>query len=257
MLLLRFAVVLAVSFLAFPLSAQDSPRREPQAVALLARSHAAMGGANLPAIRDTEFEADIVSSRPGSVSSIAVTVKTLGTNSLRIESNSSAGPSVFVVNNQRASARAGSGEIQFLSRASVANGGITQIPVLSVLSRWNEAGASLEYVGLEKLDGTEAHHVRLTPPLAADFPKELQSPCEVYIDVQSLLVLKLVYLVRPPKNLKVSVPVEVVYSDYRAASGLVIPFQMKYTMRGQQLRQYRIKSFSVNQGAQPADFELR
>jgi hypothetical protein len=139
----------------------------------------------------------------------------------------------------------------------VAGAGITHIPLLSILSDWNDPTMSLEHIGLEKLGDTPVHHVRITPPKEDGAPKELESPCDIFLDQQSFLPLRLIYLTRPPANLRVSAPVEVIYSDYRAVAGIAVPHQVRYTVRGQFLREYRVTSFAVNRGAQASDFELR
>ena len=236
---------------------QQLSRRDLQALVILQTSFAAMGGGNLVAIRDTEILAQVTAPRDDGMAMSAVKMWTLGTRNLRIESTSADGPAVLVVNEQAASMKAGGEAAQFIPRRSVANGGITHIPLLSILSDWSDPSTQLEYVGIEKLGNSPVHHVRITQPVPADVPKEVESPCEIFIDSQSLLVVKLVYLMRPPENLRISVPVEVTYSDYRPTAGIAVPFQIRYTLRGQLLRQYQVTSFAVNRGAQASDFDVK
>ena len=116
----------------------------------------------------------------------------------------------------------------------------------------------LEYIGQESLNERSVHHVRLRNLREPeDAFNDLTADIDVYIDATTLLVTKLVYPIRPAVNLKLSEPVEVTYSDYRAASGLAIPFHVTYAVRGRVFREYRVTEFSVNRGAQDSDFEVR
>ena len=88
---LPFSLIL---LLAAPhLGAQQALQRDPQAATLLARSFAAMGGANLPAIQDTQATAQVTAMQDGTPATSATTFKTLGTRMLRIESDTPAGRS--------------------------------------------------------------------------------------------------------------------------------------------------------------------
>jgi hypothetical protein len=52
-------------------------------------------------------------------------------------------------------------------------------------------------------------------------------------------------------------PIEIHYDDYRNVAGILIPFHVTYFVRGQVRCEYQIQFFTMNQGAQPTDFELR
>jgi len=61
-----------------------------------------MGGANLAAIRDTEIHAQITVPKTNGPVTSSVTIRTMGTRSLRVEGTYADGPGVFTVNDQGA-----------------------------------------------------------------------------------------------------------------------------------------------------------
>ena len=249
---IMFILVLSLVFCS-TLIAQQSPPRDPQAVAILQRSFVAMGGANLAAIRGTEIQAQVAVPKDGGISVSPATIKTLGFQNFRFES----GTSLFIANDQAASIQTGAETPQSLSRRSIGKAGITHLPLLSILADWNEPTMRAEYIGIVKLGNATAHQVRLTPSVSADIPKELESPCEIFIDPQSLLVIKLIYLLRAPGNLRFSAPMEVFYSDYRTFGGIAVPFVVTYKFRGQLTQEYRVTSVSFHHGLQVSDFQPR
>lgn len=253
MLLLRFVVVLAVSFLAFPISAQDSPQRDPQAVALLARSHAAMGGAALSGVSDTRAEITIRSHTGGAIVESTAVLKTLGRKAWRMEGSGAGGNSATVINGDRGSSNA-NGEAQEFPVIAVAEAGNWRIPWLSIIGDWNEPDIEATYVGLEE-NGT-VHRVRLQRKPANGFA-EVYGPCDVLIDAQTGLPLKLTFSMHPPENLLVDVPVEVDYSEYRQIHGLLIPVRIRFHIGRTLASETVVNQFSLNVGASPAEFEVR
>ncbi|SRR6266566_3858336 len=215
------------------------------------------GAAGLSAIHDTLIQAQVTVPRKDGPVTTGVTIRTMGTSSLRVEASPADGPSILTLNNQQAWLKVGTDPAEYIPRVAIASAGITYVPLLSILANWSDPGMRVEYIGLEKLGISTAHHVRLTPPLEDDLPPELESPCDIFIDPLSFLVLKLIYVIRPPASLVNKVSLEIAYSDYRAVSGILIPYRLTHTINGQLARDYRVTSFSVNLGAQPGDFEVR
>lgn len=238
-------------------SNSPAPQRDPQAVSAIQDSLRAMGAASLAAIQDTEIQAQVSSPNGDASVTSTVTLRTLGTRFLRVDASSADGTAVSTMNDTEAWMKVGTGDAEFVPLQSIGAGGITQVPLLSILSDWNLPGMRIGYVGLEKLDTSTVHHVRVTPALEDGLPRELESPCEIYIDQQSLFVLKLIYPVRPPADLKQIVLMEVGYQDYKVVSGIVVPHRIAYTIHGQLIEEYKISSFTVNRGIQKSEFALR
>lgn len=239
-------------------SQSSPPKRDPQALALLAGMHAAMGGPAAAQLRDTETQAQVTTpGLAGTSTTSSVTIRTLGLGSIRSERTTAQGLAVFTATASSSATQDSTGSVQQVSRSSLGNAGISHIPALSILAGWMNASMRAEYLGLETLGSASVHHIRITPALPPETPKELESPCEIYVDAQSFLVAKLVYLVRRPENLRKTMPIEVTYSDYRNVAGIAIPFRVQYGQQGSVLSDYAVTSVSFNRGVAASQFELR
>jgi len=238
--------------------AQDPPRRDPQALLLLQQSFLVLGRPNLDVIRDTRSAVQGATlGQQGRVPFSAV-ITTLGSKTMRIDANTADGSSVVVANETTASIRRGSEQVQRVPRASVTNGGFTHLPLLSVVAEWVQPKVTLEYLGLEALEGAPAHHIRIRSPWpGTEGPAEDPPPCEVYLDAKTLLPIQLVYPTHSATDHRISEPVTVTYRDYRAVSGLAIPHTVSQSIRGQVVSEFRVINFSVNQGIALSQFELR
>jgi hypothetical protein len=234
-----------------------APQRDPQALTLLAQSTAAMGGRTLAAINDTRttLQATTYSSGAATVSTEIRT--TLGTTNLRVDWTDDDGAHSFAMDSQSASAKDGSDPARFVSRKALSDGGISHLPLLSILADWSNPGTQLEYVGMEKIAAAQVHHIRLKrPPLVSELA-ELEAPADLYFDSQTLFLVRLVHVIRPPGNLRKTESLEIDYSDYRFTSGLAVPFHVSLSLRGSVIRDLQVTDFAVNRGTQAADFLLR
>lgn len=248
---LRSASVILLFVLAsYPAFAQT---QTPTSV--LTTSFNAMGGQNLAQIQDTKMTAQATS--PDGTSS-TVTITTKGATMLRVETQSSDGTSIFVVNATTASSQNDGEPVESVPWLSVYSGGITHIPVLSILSQWSQPGTKVQYVGLEQLGAESVHHIRIQRPI--DNRYELgpnDAPCDLYIDAQTFLLSRLIYPVRSPGDIKYAARVAVDYSNFKTENGIAIPYTARYTVNGQLLNEQQVTSFQVNVGATAADFDLR
>lgn len=86
---------------------------------------------------------------------------------------------------------------------------------------------------------------------------EVLQPCDVYLDTQTGLPVKLIFSAHPPENLLISFPVEIGYLDYRAFSGLLVPTRIRHSIQGQLVAELLVTQFSANTGVSPAEFQVR
>jgi hypothetical protein len=253
-------MVFCISLASTPSSAQQvqqTVQRDPTAATILARSYAAMGGVAASALHDTITQIEVTSSNPNGQKTYRGTIKTLVGGMLREDLALPDGPSTVIQRGSVAAASDVQSEPQSKGK-QLADAGITHIPTLSILKDFANSAIQLEYVGLESLDTAKVHHIRLRRTADPTLPgSELSSPVELYIDSQTLLVLRLVYSVHPPSNLAISEPVELRYADYRPVSGILVPFQVSTFVRGNLLSAYRVLSFAVNQNLSDADFQFK
>lgn len=237
---------------------QPQLTRDPQALSLLAGLRAAMGGNILAAVQDTVATAEVRSTRDGTTVVERLRIKTYGRDGVRIEANTAQGPTAFVMDARLASAPDASGAPKKYSRKSFGAIGAPHLPLLSILSDFADSKIKVEYVGLEKAASGSVHHIRIQKALdPADGLGDFDAPVEAYLDAATLLPSKIVHALRPPENLRSRVPMEIQLSDYRSFGGLVVPFKISYFIHNSLVSESTLLSFAVNQGAKPADFEVK
>jgi hypothetical protein len=256
-LILSFVLILASSARLNSQQTASTPQRDPQAIALAQQSLAAMGGANLPSINDTRTTLQTTTFTSGTATISTEIRTTLGTTNLRIDWTNSDGAHSFVMDSQSATAKDGSDPARFVSRKALSDGGISHLPLLSILADWSNPGTQLEYVGLEKIAATQVHHIRLKRPLLMPELAALEAPADLYFDSQTLFLVRLVHVIRPPGNLRRTETLEIDYSQYKFIAGLAVPFHVSLSLRGNVIRDLQVTDFIVNSGAQAADFMLR
>ncbi|MGH9685400.1 MAG: hypothetical protein ACRD4S_17535 [Candidatus Acidiferrales bacterium] len=253
--ILLFALFSPVVFAQSSAPTPQPPVRDPQAVATLQSAFSAMGGQNLAQIQDTKMTTQQTS--PDGTSS-AVTFTTSGTTMLRVETQSSDGTSIFVMNATTPSSQNDGAAVENVPWLSVSGGGITHIPLLSVLSYWSQPGTTLQYVGLEQLGTQSVYHIRIQRPLDGSYglgPNDV--PCDLYIDAKTLFLSRLVYPLRSPGNLTAIARVAVDYSNFKVSNGIAVPYTIISTVNGQLLNEQQVVSFAVNVGTSASDFDLR
>jgi hypothetical protein len=250
-------IALAAQQIGSSLSASSPPVRDAQAMAVLQQSLIVMGGPILATIQDTSATLQVTTFINGNPSVAPATIKTLGRDKFRMDYQSPDGPATFVVNGSQASLKLATGELDALPVKSNFDAGIVHLPALSMLADWVAQDMRLEYIGLEPAGSASFHHIRLTRPSPVPDSKELESPCDIYVNSKTFLVEKLVYLIRQPTNLRHSEPMEVSYSDYRSVSGLAVPFHVTFSIRQKPYTDYQLTGFAVNRGTLQTDFTLR
>jgi len=235
------------------LMAQQVPRRDPQAVAILHQSLAAMGASNVQNIADTRSEVTIRSNEDGQVIERTAVWKTLGHKAWRVETQGPDGSGVFIANDDWAVSRSGSEQEEFPSVA-VGDAGNWRIPFLSILADVDDPGVAVELV---EAGEAKLLHIRLRPRPKKIGLTEVMEPCDVFMDPQTFLPVRLRFSLHPSVNLLVDIPAEVEYRDYKFISGLLIPTQLRYSVRSRLVNEIFLKSFAPNVGLSPTDFAVR
>jgi hypothetical protein len=248
--------VLIAAFL-FPSAAQQPPspatlpQRDPQALALLSQSLMAMGPLASPN-RMTIAQGTITypngDQKP-------ITMKTSGTNRLRHD--------------------VGSGEFTFISTSLggflILKGAkhnlqfwVTQykrpehLPALSLMSDYENPLLQVKYLGLEPVNGSLAHHIRLSMLPADNTPPEIEdllSEFHVYIDQASLLVVRTRSFNFSPEAIQNRSPVDTFYSDYRTQDGAQVPWHLVRYVDTQKDSEIAFTSISLNAAVPDSDFQ--
>lgn len=230
-----FALVVALAFASAPLApallAQSPPpRRDPQALALLAQSSARAGVVSESQVVDTVMRA-AVSYGDGSLHP-EVVIRTLGSDRLRLDNDD--GTSSISNRGRRAYLRGGAW--QGYQDPNARNQRIEHLPTALLTYELARPDISAEYVGLEKVNGRDAHRLRLSriSSRGRDIDSKLtkDSELEVWIDSSAFDVLKIAFVYLSATDWRRGLPVEIQYDDYRAVSGLRVPFLQRKLFNG-------------------------
>lgn len=254
MRLLR-VVPLAAALLAIPVSAQSLPKRDPQALAVLQQSFAAMGGG---------IPNDVVA--VGSVSIAAGASTDAGTVRIRVRGFDQSVEELQMpqgtLKRTYSRGRAADHEGKRLSFEAALSSQSVAFPSQIIAQALSDAETSFEYVGLEtSADGVQAHHVRFWRTFATSEKLRPLSPLstkDLYIDAATSLPARLAYEQRDSHGPGAVVfHVDVVYSDYRTVGGLVFPFRGERFLNGTSWIVTDLKAISLNTGLSDLDFKVR
>jgi hypothetical protein len=120
---------------------------------------------------------------------------------------------------------------------------------------------SLAYIGLEAVEGHQAHRVRVARVSNLGSPVDEQitknSEIDLFVDAQTFLVLKVSYIHLSETDWRRGVPMEIYYDDYRNVDGVLVPFYQRKVFNGTPISEMRITSVAFNVGLADTDFEGR
>jgi|SRR5580698_1185961 hypothetical protein len=252
---------LSLSFPAQALLAQTptaaAPIRDAQAITVIQNSMTAMGGQNLSGVANIQETITLTDLENGTSSTAAATITANQSNAFRSDVQDSSGNNLTTIWTEgRAQMQSASG-VEELPRSAFGNAGLTHIPLLSVLSHWQDPEIALQYVGLETIGSSSAYHLRLQSPLDPSLGLGAYDlPCDFYIDSQSFFVTRLIYAVRSPADLSKASAITANYGNYTSVSGLMIPFSVNYTSGDNLLVSQTVQSAVVNAPISSSQFQF-
>jgi hypothetical protein len=241
------AIGTAISFcitLATPSAAQGKdPVRDPQALALLAQCGTAMGAT---LIADTSSTGTITPTDPNG-SPRAIVSQTKGTR-MRNDITFSDGLQTFVADGTKGwNVRKG-------QRANTPYSGVAYyrpeyVPALACVIDPLRPNMNVIYIGLEKLGTGTVHHIQFNvPPTGQDASETVISDFHVFLDQQTLLVLKTRNYVFDPRALENRSVWENYYGDYRLVGGAIVAFHVENYLDGQKVNDVVFKNVQINVG---------
>ena len=234
-------------------TAQVSPQRDPQALALLAQSMAANLGSSGP-VHDTVANGTITWP-DGSTGTI--TLKTKGPDWLRSEVSGRGTDTVSVVRAGRGHATR-NGTRSNLPRWATAYQRATHIPGFSRLGDFAKSQINAIYVGLEDVSGRPAHHLRMFASPTDQTPAEIEeiiSDIHLFLDAQSLLIVKTLSYDYSPDVIENRTLVETYFEDYRSIGGLAVPHRITRFVHGQEHLRINLTNVRLNPGLPDSEFQ--
>ena len=133
-------------------------------------------------------------------------------------------------------------------------------PLALLAAALNNPDYSFEYLGLETLDGTSVHHIRLwntyssEPRLShlAEF-----SIRDLWIAVATGLPHRIAYDEREARGAVPRIAVAASFSDYRNVSGILYPFRIERAYNGTPWATITIEKVTFNSDVSGTDFAVR
>ena len=241
-------------------STQSSPQRDPQAITLVQQSLAAMGTTQALLLGDAVATGQAQIFKPdGTSTSFPITKKSIGTTMVRTELQRPEGTQVRVMNGGAAAIQMASGSIRRLVANNTVAERVEHIPALSILCEWGDTNMELVYLGTDTVNGQAADVVSVSQvPANAQDSNFWRSMTQTlfYVDRNTKFVSKIQYQKVAENNTNVSEKVEIFFSDYRAVSGVLVPFQSSTYSDGRLLTAITFSSVSLNAGLATTDFNL-
>lgn len=257
------AIFSAISFLSARLVGQQgtppTAARDPQALSVLERSLNAAGGTDsLGKIRDYVASGKIVYYWAGEEVEGHVILQGRGIGQFRLEANLPRGVRSWAINNGTGALKETDGQKTPIPSHNTINFGNLTFPSMTLLNVLRDPSISVTYLGPETREAGPAHHIRSRKTFDFD-PNGVRSKLttrDFWIDFATLHVIQILDSVHPKDNSIEEYPHEVQFSDYRAVSGMIVPFSIVELYSGQRVSAIDLTEVTFDHGLQDADFVL-
>jgi hypothetical protein len=250
-----FSVLLLLSLVTLA-AAQTVPPRDPQAVAVLVSAFKALGG-NLPADSVATGNIQIVAGSRTETGTIRILTRGFDQT---VEDIQTAETHRSVVYSKGLATQVDGSTAKPLQLELAVTSQSPDCPIAFIGSALNNTNVGMAYLGLESLNGTSAHHIRIwtLPPTVkgmehlADF-----SAKNLWIDAATGLPVKVAYARREALGASPAIPLEISYSEYRNISGVQYPFHIEKSYNGTPWMTITINTVQFGRGLTDADFPVR
>ncbi len=253
-------------FLAFVLIIASSPRlnsqqsapvaqRDQQAIALLQRSVRAMGG-TVPS--DSVALGNVVIVAGSLTTSASVRILTPGTNQTSIQvQTTNVNWSVIYSNGQANRVDATGTTVLPLELAASSQSLYFPFPFFSGLL--NNPDVSLQYVGQESLDSSQANHIRVQNTYASSPSLQFLSDfttADIWLDASTALPIRISLTRRNGGGSSPKIPISFSYSNYKTIAGVQYPFSIQEFLTGTLWATTSIQSVTFNTGLADSSFPI-
>jgi len=132
-------------------------------------------------------------------------------------------------------------------------------PALTLQALQGDPTLGVVYLGAAAWNGLATLHLqffRLVPGQTPVMTAEIQglSTVDLFVDAKSLLPLALDFNLHPDNDLNVNIPVEIQFGDYRAVSGVLVPFRIQKYLQGTLTLDLLVSNATPNSGVQDSLF---
>jgi hypothetical protein len=131
-----------------------------------------------------------------------------------------------------------------------------------VLPWASKTDASLSYIGRETRNGVPVDHIRIVRTISGQGPESTAliqhlTKADLYLDSASHLPVALTFATHPDNDAGRDIPVEIRYSDYRATNGIQVPFRVQRLLQNNLNLDLTITATTPNTGLSDSEFALQ
>jgi hypothetical protein len=239
----------------------QAPERDPQALAVLTRALNAAGGASaIGGIKDFTAAGTITYYWAGKETQGPVTLRGLGADAFRLDASLLEGARAVTVDR-------GAGSVKEINQDTASTISYSQalsvnsmtFPQLLIAEALGDNAFSISYEGTSTVDGHSVYEIRLQHILGlqADPDGSLTnaSTRELSVDATSYLVVETRSTLQIPRT-ATNVLVQMDFSAYGPANGVVLPFTITQSIGGQTGSVTNLNSIQLNTGLTDANFQF-
>ena len=247
-------------------SANDSPRittarsKDPQAVASLGRSLTALGAATaVESIVASGTYTRFAGQQPPV--SYPLRLKVLGEDRFRRELDAPDGTYITIAHNPTGWSNSPQ-KRKWLSITELSGKTFEELPVLALAHWLNASDLDVQTVGAETDAGKRVNHISVkqhgitSASTVYERAKAEAIKCELFTDTETDIPLRIRYY-EHPGDWRISVPIDLEFSDYRAVNGVLFPFSVTRYIREQKTSQIQYESIDLNVAIDDDEFKER
>jgi hypothetical protein len=121
-------------------------------------------------------------------------------------------------------------------------------PAFAIARRLSGSGYVAIYVGHETHNGQAVEHISITQPSAGSTLSQHLTQLDFFLDSTTLLPAAISFNTHPDDNALLDIPIEVRFSDYRAANGTQIPYHIQKFLNNSLLLDFQVQTVTLNSG---------
>jgi hypothetical protein len=232
------------------------PTSDAQAITILQRSSAAMGG-TVPS--DSTATGSITITAGSSTETGSIQILTRGVDQTLSKVQVPGENSILVYSRGLASYSDGT-KIQPLSVEQAVSTAASEFPLALIQSALQNSDFSFAYVGQETIGSESAYHIQLWNSFVSNTQFLSIAPIsrkDLWVDVATGLPLRLAYVVQPGQGLVPKLPIVVNYSNYQNFGGVLYPQSIQKSVNGVPSITINIATVTFNSGLSDSNFPLQ
>jgi hypothetical protein len=229
--------------------------RDPQAVALLGQSVAAMG-TTMPADSTATGSVTITAGSETSQGTVHILTRSMDQTSIQFQTTN-VNWSVIYSNGQANRVDATGTSVLPLEHAASSQSLYFPFPFLSGLL--GNPDVSLHYVGRESLDSSSANHIRVQNTYASSPSLQFLSDfttADIWLDASTALPVRISLTRRNGGGSSPKIPISFSYSNYKTIAGVQYPFTIQEFVTGTLWASTSIQSVTFNTGLTDSSFPI-